>query len=127
MAGSRRDFVKTAVMGMGSVALGGLRCAGRDHRSDAAALSDVAQAGSDGEAPSMVDAGAEAGVRRRPADPYQLDNLVGQSAHAETEGQLDARLSAKLAGIDDPFLPGDWYIRKWGYTVDASGTVPYTG
>jgi arylsulfatase A-like enzyme len=61
------------------------------------------------------------------ADPYQLNNLVGQSAYAEIAGELDARLSAKLAGIDDPFLPGDWYIKKWGYTVDASGTVPYTG
>jgi arylsulfatase A-like enzyme len=61
------------------------------------------------------------------ADPYQSKNLVGQPAYAELQGDLDVQLSVKLAAIADPFLPGDWYIKKWGYPVDASGTVPYTG
>jgi hypothetical protein len=27
---------------------------------------------------------------------------------------------------NDPFLSGDEYIKKWGYTVNANGTVDYT-
>ena len=27
--------------------------------------------------------------------------------------------------VKDEFLPGQEYIRKWGYKTDANGTVPY--
>jgi hypothetical protein len=30
-----------------------------------------------------------------------------------------------LEQAHDAFLPADAYIRKWGYHVDANGTVPY--
>jgi arylsulfatase A-like enzyme len=60
-------------------------------------------------------------------DPYQLNNLVNQPEYAQAQADLETQLAAKLDAIGDPFLPGDWYINQWGYTVDGSGSVPYTG
>ena len=37
---------------------------------------------------------------------------------------LTRRDFLKTAG--DDFLPGMKYIEKWGYKVDARGTVPYS-
>lgn len=59
-------------------------------------------------------------------DPYQLDNLAGKPEHAALQTKLDTRLKNKLAAQHDEFLPGANYIAKWGYKVDANGTVPYT-
>jgi arylsulfatase A-like enzyme len=56
-------------------------------------------------------------------DPYQLDNLVNQPAHAKLQTELDALLKKKLAEHHDEFLPGAEYIKKWGWVVDASGTA----
>ena len=60
------------------------------------------------------------------ADPWQLRNLVDEPGSRALREQLDERLSALLARGGDEFLHGDEYIRRWGYTVDESGTVPYT-
>jgi len=60
------------------------------------------------------------------ADPWQLHNLVGQPEHADLQTRLDAQLRAKLAAQHDEFLPGPAYIAKWGYKVNALGTVDYT-
>ena len=57
-------------------------------------------------------------------DPWQLDNLAGKPEHAELQARLDAQLKAKLAAAHDEFRPGDEYIAKWGYKVDANGTAP---
>lgn len=59
-------------------------------------------------------------------DPYQLENLCGQDSHAKLQSALDRELTCKLNELGDEFLPGDALIRKWGYTVDKTGTVPYT-
>jgi arylsulfatase A-like enzyme len=59
-------------------------------------------------------------------DPYQLNNLCNAREHAALQEELDAMLARKLAATNDGFLSGWDYIRKWGYEVDASGTVPYT-
>ena len=59
-------------------------------------------------------------------DPYQLENLVGRAAYAGLVDELDAWLQRKLDATGDAFLPGLAYIRQWGYTVDETGTVPYT-
>ena len=59
------------------------------------------------------------------ADPYQLDNLAGQPAHAALQAGLDALLRKKLAAQRDDFRPGPESVAKWGYTVDADETVPY--
>lgn len=59
------------------------------------------------------------------ADPYQTHNLIGQSAAAGLQRELGAQLGARLKARSDRFLPGDRYIRRWGYAVDGTGTVPY--
>lgn len=58
-------------------------------------------------------------------DPYQLHNRADDPAFAEVQAKLEATLSQKLAEANDEFLPGDEYIKRWGYTTDANGTVPY--
>lgn len=58
-------------------------------------------------------------------DPYQLNNLVGNSDFAALQSDLDKRLSERLIATGDEFLPGLDYLKKWGYEVDGTGTVPY--
>lgn len=58
-------------------------------------------------------------------DPAQLENLVGKPGSAAVQAELEAILKRKLAEAHDQFLPAEEYIRKWHYTVDANGTVPY--
>jgi hypothetical protein len=60
------------------------------------------------------------------ADPYQTNNLANLPKHAKLQGKLDALLARKLKERHDEFLPGEAYIKRWGYTVDRNGTVPYT-
>jgi arylsulfatase A-like enzyme len=57
-------------------------------------------------------------------DPFQLDNLANRSEHAKLQAKLDAILQRKLEETQDEFLPGKAYIEKWGYLIDATGTVP---
>lgn len=59
-------------------------------------------------------------------DPYQQTNLIGQSTHASVAEELDQQLQQRLASMNDEFLPGMDYIRRWGYVVSENGTVPYT-
>ena len=58
-------------------------------------------------------------------DPYQMKNLVNQPEHAAVQEHLAALLAEKLEQTGDEFLPGPKYLEKWGYKVNASGTVPY--
>lgn len=58
------------------------------------------------------------------ADPYQMTNLVGEPANAELQRDLDALLNRKLKERKDEFRPAADYIARWGYEVDANGTVP---
>lgn len=60
------------------------------------------------------------------ADPFQLEDLVNRPEHAALQEELDAALSRKLRATGDDFLPGDEYVRRWGYITDEKGTVPYT-
>jgi arylsulfatase A-like enzyme len=59
------------------------------------------------------------------ADPYQMNNLVNRPEQAGVQAELDAALQERLKETGDDFGPGMEYIRKWGYEVDADGTVPY--
>jgi arylsulfatase A-like enzyme len=59
-------------------------------------------------------------------DPYQLRNLADDPGCAGRVGELDAWLQRRLDAMGDEFLPGIEYIRRWGYPVDETGTVPYT-
>jgi arylsulfatase A-like enzyme len=55
-------------------------------------------------------------------DPYQQDNLVNHPEHAALQTELEDRLQRVLAQRGDEFLPGEEYVRRWGYEVD-----PITG
>ncbi|MDB6031366.1 MAG: arylsulfatase [Verrucomicrobiales bacterium] len=57
------------------------------------------------------------------ADPYQINNLVAKEEYATLQAKLDITLRKKLVEQHDDFRPGPEYIRKWGYSVDAEGTV----
>ncbi|HDZ05693.1 hypothetical protein LCGC14_0066000 [marine sediment metagenome] len=59
-------------------------------------------------------------------DPYQLNNLVGNEGAAVVQDDLEKLLSERLKATGDEFLPGLEYIKKWGYPIDKTGTVPYT-
>ncbi|MHA7941587.1 sulfatase family protein [Formosa sp. 3Alg 14/1] len=59
-------------------------------------------------------------------DPYQETNLIGNEKYATIQSELDTQLTQRLKTNKDEFLPGPEYVKKWGYTVDKTGTVPYT-
>ncbi|MHB8900402.1 MAG: sulfatase-like hydrolase/transferase, partial [Thermoguttaceae bacterium] len=59
------------------------------------------------------------------ADPYQMNNLAGRPEQASVQAELESMLSARLKETGDRFLPGADYIARWGYEIDANGTVPY--
>jgi hypothetical protein len=58
-------------------------------------------------------------------DPYQMNNLCNKPEYARVQKQMEAILARKLKETNDQFLSGPEYIKKWGYTVDKNGTVPY--
>jgi arylsulfatase A-like enzyme len=58
-------------------------------------------------------------------DQYQLNNLCNKAEYSGLQKKMEAILSKKLKQINDEFLPGAEYIKKWDYIVDKSGTVRY--
>jgi len=60
------------------------------------------------------------------ADPYQLNNLIGDPSFDKITKDLEVLLSSELEHLEDDFLPGPSYLSKFGHKVDSSGTVPYT-
>ena len=58
-------------------------------------------------------------------DPYQMKNLVDKPEFAAIKAQLDRWLDRKLKRNKDGFEPARYYIDKWHYTIDSTGTVPY--
>ncbi len=58
-------------------------------------------------------------------DPYQMENLIDRDEMKEIQADLEAQLQVQLAKAEDEFLHGDEYVKRWGYEVDASGTLPY--
>lgn len=48
-------------------------------------------------------------------DPYQLNNLVGNEGDTSMQDDMEKLLSQSLE-----------YIKKRGYLIDETGTVPYT-
>lgn len=57
-------------------------------------------------------------------DPYQMQNLVGRPEAAQEQASLNALLNERLKKAHDQFLPAEEYIKRWGYHVDATGTLP---
>ncbi len=60
------------------------------------------------------------------ADPYQLRNRADDPAMAGVQAELDATLQARLDAVGDEFLPGDEYVRRWGYELSDRGTPDWT-
>lgn len=58
-------------------------------------------------------------------DPWQTNNLAGNPGRAQLQAALEEVLQRKLAETKDKFLPGEEYIRQWGYKVDEMGTLPF--
>jgi arylsulfatase A-like enzyme len=58
-------------------------------------------------------------------DKFQLNNLANKTAYTRIQKDLDGRLSERLETMHDSFCPGMEYIRKWGYVVDETETIPY--
>ena len=58
-------------------------------------------------------------------DPYQEHNLVAESGSASLQADLESQLVRELKRRKDEFRPGEEYLKKWGYTTDTTGTVPY--
>jgi len=50
-------------------------------------------------------------------DPYQINNLIDGKRHSELRAELDARLNKMLKKTNDEFLPGDEYIKRYGYIM----------
>lgn len=58
-------------------------------------------------------------------DKYQMNNLVNQPEYTDIQKELDKRLNELLKKTNDEFRPGMEYVKKWGYVVDETETVPY--
>jgi arylsulfatase A-like enzyme len=58
-------------------------------------------------------------------DPYQQNNLIGNPKFSKLEASLEKALKQRLLETNDEFLPGETYIKKWGYVVDGNATIPY--
>jgi arylsulfatase A-like enzyme len=52
------------------------------------------------------------------ADPFQLTNLCDRAEVGQLQRELEAALVRRLAEIGDEFLPGEEYLRRWGYDLD---------
>ncbi len=59
------------------------------------------------------------------ADPFQMTNLVDRPELKSLQADLESQLQDKLDDRGDEFLPGETYIRRWGYPLDVTGTVPF--
>lgn len=59
-------------------------------------------------------------------DPYELNNVVNDPKYAADQATLETEMRRKLAAAGDEFRPGAEYLAKWGYAVNATGTMPYT-
>lgn len=54
-------------------------------------------------------------------DPYQMDNLAGDPAHAALENKLEQKLRQELKEIgDEEFHRRDYYIEKWGFELEKN-------
>lgn len=49
------------------------------------------------------------------ADPYQLQNLIDRTEFRPVQSRLDQTLNARLKAVNDEFLPGEEYIKRFGY------------
>jgi arylsulfatase A-like enzyme len=55
------------------------------------------------------------------ADPYQLNNLADNPAHADLQQRMETELAAWLKRLDDDFAPAEELVRRFGVAVDSNG------
>ncbi len=55
------------------------------------------------------------------ADPFQINNLCDDPAHAALQADLEAILQRKLADRKDAFCPAEQQAGAWGYILDEEG------
>lgn len=60
-------------------------------------------------------------------DPYQMENLVNQPAHAGLQADLEAEVREWLRRTGDDFQPREVYWERFGYEVDERKQMPYDG
>lgn len=58
-------------------------------------------------------------------DPFQVNNLVDKIEYQELRESLHAMMQELLNQTSDRFEPGMNYIKRWGYVVDETETIPY--
>lgn len=58
-------------------------------------------------------------------DSLQLKNQCENKKYTKIREKLDLKLDEILKSRNDSFLDGMHYIKKWGYKLDKTGTVPY--
>ncbi len=56
-------------------------------------------------------------------DPYQMNNLVNDAAHAALQQELEQVLRQKLDAVQDAFLPADAYMKQWNYRYDLEDSL----
>jgi arylsulfatase A-like enzyme len=59
------------------------------------------------------------------ADPYQIDNLIGQPAYTDLQQRMENLLQAMMAERGDELAPALVFLDRYGYEVDRAGAVPY--
>ena len=59
-------------------------------------------------------------------DPFQLENLVGNAAYRDLQNDLEQKLQKILDKQGDQFLPGEAYMKAWGYSWDGNDSIKKT-
>jgi len=56
-------------------------------------------------------------------DPYQMTNLLGMDEYIFIQSDLEHQLQEWLRKTNDNFLPGNEYMKKWGYRWDGNDSL----
>ncbi len=56
-------------------------------------------------------------------DQYQINNLVGLDEYKFIQIDLEKHLRELLKKTNDDFLPGEEYMKQWGYTWDGQDSI----
>jgi arylsulfatase A-like enzyme len=58
-------------------------------------------------------------------DPYQMNNICDNPYNTSLQEHLDNLLTTLLEKRGDMFLPGEEYVKQWGYKPEQNGTIKY--
>ncbi|MDT8392003.1 MAG: hypothetical protein RRC34_15995 [Lentisphaeria bacterium] len=61
------------------------------------------------------------------SDPFQMNNLADNPARSELRERLEAKLQSQLEARGDRVMSKEKAVEQWGYTVNATGEIPYRG